>query len=635
MPKEQKNTQKDEKKEMPLPQAPMVPEGMPAMPSEPLLGRSETGVSIPPEMQEKLKVIKEKLDTFTKKILEKFDKYIIGVALMPPDRMLPPELREDEKASENPNKINTLVLIDDSDSTKMPKQELGAKLEQIIKGIAKEIDPNIAIEILLSSELKESCYDAKYEILKMIAMSAPVYDPSDMIAALKISEVHKTMVLKKFEKYIVSYVAAGSLFRGEKSNDIDVYIVIDDTDVKKMPRAELKDKLRAIIIGMGFDAARITGVKKQFHVQTYILTDFWDSVKDANPVIYTFLRDGVPLYDRGVFMPWKLLLQMGRIKPSPESIDMNMDIGEKLVQRAKQKLLSILGEDLFYAILNPTQAALMLYGIPPPTPKETIQLMEDIFVKKEKMLEKKYIDVLAKVRQAYKDVEHGKVTSVTGKEIDDLLKDAEDYLRRIKELFKQIEEKSEKEGILDIYDSCMAVTRDLLAEKGIKSFDDKELYNLFKAKLVKEEGIPEKFVRVLKDVEKAKEDFIAGKISKQEVQKVKKDARVFIKSLVEILQRKKVISIEKQKIRFKYGDKIGELLVLDNVAFITKDVEKRDELLSASLNKQGGIENAKKASVEELEKHISKLVSPMRISIKERLLEDLRTLVGADIEILL
>lgn len=620
MPKETKNTQKNEKKqEIPVPQGPLVPEGTP---------------SIPPEMQEKLKAIKEKLDNFTKKVIEKFDKYIVGIALMPPDKMLPPELRE-EKAEENPDKINTLVLVDDSDSTKMPKQELGAKLEQIIKAIAKEIDENLAIEILLASELKESCFDAKYDVLRMIAMSAPVYDPKDMIAALKISEVHKSMVIKKFEKYIVSYVAAGSLFRGEKSNDIDVYIVIDDTDVKKMPRAELKDKLRAIIIGMGFDAARITGVKKQFHVQTYILTDFWDSVKDANPVIFTLLRDGVPLYDRGVFMPWKLLLQMGRIKPSPESIDMNMDIGEKLVQRSKQKLLSIVAEDLYYAILNPTQAALMLYGIPPPTPKETIQLMDDIFVKKEKMLEKKYVDILERIRKIYKDVEHGKVTSITGKEIDGFLKDAEEYLARIKQLFKQIEEKAEKESILDVYDSCMAITRDLLAEKGIKSFDDKELFNIFRAKLVKEDGIPEKFIRVLKDVEKAKEDFLAAKVSKQEVQKVKKDARIFIKTLVEHIQRKKAISLEKTKIRFKYGEKIGELLVLDENAFVIKDIEKRDEILLASLNKQGGLENAKNSSLEELEKHINKLVSPMRMSIKERLLEDLRTLVGADIEILL
>src|SRR3989344_4001908 len=55
---------------------------------------------------------------------------------------------------------------------------------------------------------------------------------------------------------------------------INVLVVIDDTDVKKMTRVELKDRLMAIIQGMGREASQITGVKKLFHIQTYILTDF-------------------------------------------------------------------------------------------------------------------------------------------------------------------------------------------------------------------------------------------------------------------------------------------------------------------------------------------------------------------------
>ena len=35
------------------------------------------------------------------------------------------------------------------------------------------------------------------------------------------------------------------------------------------------------------------------NVQVYLLTEFWEKVKDAEPVIFTFIRDGVPLYDRG------------------------------------------------------------------------------------------------------------------------------------------------------------------------------------------------------------------------------------------------------------------------------------------------------------------------------------------------
>ena len=69
-------------------------------------------------------------------------------------------------------------------------------------------------------------------------------------------------------------------------------------------------------------AEELAGVKNKLSPNIYLLTEFWEGVKDANPIFYTFLRDGVPLYDRGGFLPWKLLLRMGKIKPTPESIDM-------------------------------------------------------------------------------------------------------------------------------------------------------------------------------------------------------------------------------------------------------------------------------------------------------------------------
>ena len=256
------------------------------------------------EIKKNLQEAKTKIDKFQKNLLKKFDKYVAGIAILPPKK-------------ENKGKVDLLVLFDDSDSKKMHKLELRDRLFSISKSIAEEIDKNFVVEIILLSELKQDCYDSKWELIGLIGIGMILYDPNDLLAAVKISEVHKNMVLKKFDKYIVSYVAAGSLFRGEKANDIDVYVIVDDTDVKRMPRFELKEKLRAIIISQGFEASAITKVDKKFHIQVYILTDFWEGIKDANPVFFTFLRDGVPLYDRGVFMPWKLMLEMGRIKPSP------------------------------------------------------------------------------------------------------------------------------------------------------------------------------------------------------------------------------------------------------------------------------------------------------------------------------
>lgn len=612
-----------------------IPKNKDNTPKSPIIGLPNLPTQLPPgmpqitpEMKTKMEDLKKKVDKFTKSILTKFDKYVLGVTLLPPKK---------PKEGEKPNldEINVLVIIDDSDSKKMSKQELGARLQQIMEKMGKDVDEKMKVNIMLATELRESCFDGKYEILEAITMSAPAYDPKDLIAALKISEVHKNMVLKKFEKYITSYVAAGSLFRGEQSNDIDVYVVIDDTDVKRMSRAELKDKLRAIIVGMGFEAAKITGVKKQFHVQTYILTDFWENLKDANPVIFTLLRDGVPLYDRGVFTPWYLLLKQGRIKPSPEAIDMSMDIGEKLLTRIKHKMLSVVGEDLYYAVLNPSQAALMLYGIPPPTPKETAKLMEEIFVKKEKILEKKYVDTLEKVRKAYKSIEHGKTKEISGKEIDALTKEATDYLERIKKLFDEIEKQAGQDGVLEIYDNCISISKDLLKDAGVKSVKTADVEKKFKEVLVEKENIPLKFHKTLKNIIKAKKDYDADKLTKQEVNKIKKEARIFIRTMVEHLQRKHVMSLERAKLRFKHGKKYGEVIMFDDIAFIIPNLEMREEMQQAKITKTGSLSTPKKIALKEFEKYLKDAETPKKVMIKGKTFESLQKLFGKDVEVLL
>ena len=339
---------------------------------------SKISASLPEEARKKLDEIKKSIATFRDRLLKKFDKYVIGITILPPPQQAQatPEQKTGQHVTVQPplqqdatpkDRINVAILLDDTDSKKMSKAELKNKLSSIISQMAKDVNEKILVQTVILSELWQNCYDGKFDLLRLIAYSAPFFDKG-MLAAIKIAEIHKEMVLKKFERYIVSYVLAGSLIQGRSTSksDIDVFIVVDDTDVKRMTRAELKDKLRAIIIGMGIEAGEATGIKNKLNVQVYILTDFWDSVKEANPIIFTFLRDGVPLYDRGTFMPWKQLLQMGRIKPSNEAIDLYMSSGDQLLSRVKLKLKDIGMEDAFWAIITPTQAAIMLYGVPPP-----------------------------------------------------------------------------------------------------------------------------------------------------------------------------------------------------------------------------------------------------------------------------
>ncbi len=580
---------------------------------------NEIPEELPKEIQEKLKAIKTKLEKFKKKVIEKYKPYIIGIALLPPDK-------------ENKEKINILVLDDDTDAPIEAKAALKEGVSKGIDEIAKSIDKNLNPELILLSELWQDCYDGKYEPLQMIAMGAPIHD-TGMLQAIKIAEIHKTMVVKKFEKYIVSYVLAGSLVQGKatKDSDIDVFVVVDDTDVKRMTRAELKDKLRAIIIQMAYEAGELTGIKNKLNVQVYILTEFWDSVKEANPIIFTFLRDGVPFYDRGVFMPWKLLLKMGKIKPSQEAIDMYMSGGEEMLKRVRYKLNDIGSEDIFYAILTPSQAALMLYGVPPPTPKETSGLMREVFVKKEGMLEEKDVKILENVIKVRKDIEHGIKKEISGKELDSLLKNAEEYLKKIQKVFSQLQRRKEKEDLVRIYDNIKTVVRDVLKTEGLERIPEEELVSKFKEEIISKGKLPARYGRLLNQILKTEKE----KLNKTEIEKLRKNSNDLIRTLVEYMQRKYTREVEKTRIRVKYDNKQGEIILLEKEAFIIKDLDKEKEVDKAKFKPDGSLGEIEKSSLEEMEKTIAAMKGAKKVAITDSFFNSLKKIFGKKVEIVL
>jgi predicted nucleotidyltransferase/uncharacterized protein (UPF0332 family) len=385
---------------------------------------------------------------------------------------------------------------------------------------------------------------------------------------LRLAEIHKALVLQKFDKYIVSYVVGGSLVRGEasKTSDADIFVIINDTDVKRMPRVELRERLRSMIAGTHLqEAMALAGVKNTLHIQTYLLTDFWDSVKDAHPVIFTFIRDGIALYDRGTFLPWKALLKMGRLRPSPESIDMFMKTAEKTRDMADKRLIEVM-MDIYYSVLNPSQALIMLYGSPPPTHKETPKLMEDIFVKKEKMLNKSDIKIVDSVVKEFKNYEHDLKYKISGKEIDGLLKDTNVYLGRLKELRKQIEKRSQEKTIEQIYTDVMKLLEAILGKKAqtalVEGFD----------KLVKEGKFTSNSAQILKDVIHARTDFKKGKLDSKKVDEARKNAAMLINDLVDYSQRKDLLALEKSRMRLRYKKSgkpaVAELLHCSGSSFL-------------------------------------------------------------------
>ncbi len=335
------------------------------------------------------KIYNEKLKNFIEKlkvpVLKKY-KFIESISILPPES-IKFFLESEEVPKESANHLHLCFIVPDENI-----KEINEMKEYLIKKI-QESKEKIWINIKTPEEIWGTALDGQYNLVSAIAMSFPLYDEG-FLGSLRVAEIHKSLVLSKFKEYVVSYVIAGSLVRGDttKTSDVDVFIIINDTDVKRMSPLELKERLRNIIFQYISEATSLAGVDPNIlNVQPYLLTEFWEAVKDANPVMFTFIRDGVPLYDKGTFMPWKALLKMGKLKPSPEAIDMFMSAGDQTVKRVKRTLLDIVIHEMYWGILTPSQAILMLYGLPPPTPKQVVSEMKRVFVGKEKMLEAKYV----------------------------------------------------------------------------------------------------------------------------------------------------------------------------------------------------------------------------------------------------
>jgi uncharacterized protein (UPF0332 family)/predicted nucleotidyltransferase len=588
--------------------------------------------------QEQLAKAQALIDTFKEKIVAKFGANVAGIAVLPAGARveLVAEQEPVDPKTVNAQEVNVLVLMDDTDSTKMSKLELKEKLSSSVSQTASEVDEGLVAQTLIYSELWQYCFDAKHAVLHLLASSYIVYD-TGMLSAIKITEVHKSMVLKKFEKYIVAYVLAGSLVQGKATatSDVDVFVVIDDTDVKKMTRAELKDRLRAMVVELTFQAGQMTGIKNKMNIQTYILTDFWEMMKEANPVAFTFLRDGVPFYDRGIFMPWKQLLRMGKIRPSMEAIDIYRSSGEQMLERIKYKLNEIGMEDTYWAILYPAQAALMLYGLPPPTPKETPELLRKVFVKKEGILEEKYVKILEANLKVRKDLEHGNLKKISGKEVDDLVASASDYLARFETLFQEMALRQQKQAVASVYDQVITIIRDIVRLEGVKTMPEEKVVSYFEKHVVEKGQVPQHMLSMLHTLVKAKKDFDENALHKAEIEKVNTYSQELIRDLIDVLQRKRGLELERMKIKVKHGSKYGEVILLDTHAYIVHDIDDpAKSYTKAPLLPNGSLGQVSDASLEEVEKALSQVSLPKRAFIKDAIFADLKKIFGKDVEVL-
>ncbi len=233
---------------------------------------------------------------------------------------------------------------------------------------------------------------------------------------------------KELGTFCKSVILVGSAARSETmhAHDVDVLIIIDDLTSILTP--EVIESYRVIT---EMTAARIS---KRIHITTMKLTNFWDYVRHGDPIAVNMLRDGVPLYDVGIFEPAQQLLFTGRIKPTKEAVWNYMARSPITMQNADWHVTQAV-LDLYWAVIDAAHAALMKYGCIPETPVHVSDLIMSTLVKKKlcSSNEAKTMDFFYKLG---KKITHREISQCSGKEYDGYKKMAHDFIEAMRKIVK-------------------------------------------------------------------------------------------------------------------------------------------------------------------------------------------------------
>ncbi|HIH31792.1 TPA: hypothetical protein HA235_03730 [Candidatus Woesearchaeota archaeon] len=236
---------------------------------------------------------------------------------------------------------------------------------------------------------------------------------------------------KELKELLRALILFGSTARkinpNDKTNDIDILIIVDDVSIQLSP--ELVQTYRIILEKI------VAKVSKKLHVTTLRFTNFWEYVRAGDPIAINILRDGVAIIDTGFFEPLQILLYQGRIRPSAESIQNYMAMAPQTLKNSKNHLLSAT-LDLYWAVIDASHAALMSINEIPPSPAHVADLMEEKLVKT-RLLDKRYAYTMKQFYSLGKSIMHGELLQISGDQYDLYYKEAYHFVMEMKKFIER------------------------------------------------------------------------------------------------------------------------------------------------------------------------------------------------------
>ncbi|MCD4666281.1 nucleotidyltransferase domain-containing protein [archaeon] len=241
-------------------------------------------------------------------------------------------------------------------------------------------------------------------------------------------------IYKKFQQVVKSIVFFGSAAKDniKKHNDIDIIIIVDDCTI------DWDDEL---IAWYREELAKILAKdphKDKLHINTVTLSTFWDEFKNGEPVTINIVRYGKSLIDfGGFFEPLKILLAKGKVKPSAEAIYNALQRAPYHLSRSKYGIYLAL-DSLYWAMVDSSQAAIMMTGEVPPSPEHIPQMLRRLFVKNGK-LKPRFIEWYKEMYGIIHHLSKGAMLNIPGKKIQDYQKRADTFVGEMAKIVRNLE----------------------------------------------------------------------------------------------------------------------------------------------------------------------------------------------------
>lgn len=241
---------------------------------------------------------------------------------------------------------------------------------------------------------------------------------------VKLATEFSKLLQKELKDFLKAVVLFGSTVRGDntKGSDIDVLLVLNDMTI--VLSNEVLTSLRVIIENC---ASKVSG---DFHITTMHLSEMWDYARQGDPIVVNILREGMSVYDAGFFQPLQMLLDTGKVRPTKEAVWAYYLRAPKTLKNARQHMQQAV-VDMYWAVIDASHAALMHIDVVPGAPHKVADLLQEYFVEK-RFLEERYVKTVRKFYKMAKDIGHERLTKVSGKELDKLLLEAHDTVKRMK-----------------------------------------------------------------------------------------------------------------------------------------------------------------------------------------------------------